>query len=94
MAECRNRRVAFQNRVRADASIATNGDGTQTQFTVFNACILEIDRIADAGTVANHQQVGRAQGDRTDHHIPPDPRSQCAQPPRVERRATKQIRRR
>ena len=63
MAESAQCRVAFQYDIRADTGIRADGDGTQTQLAVFDACILEIDGIANAGPVANHQQIGRAQGD-------------------------------
>ena len=61
---------------------------------MFNARVFKVDGVADAGAVANHQQIGCAQRDRADHHVAPDFCPQCAQPPGVERRAAEQIDRR
>ena len=77
--------VAFDHYIRADADLVANIDATEYQLTAFNACVFQRHGVANAGAVADTQQIRGAHCHRTQIGFTPNPGPQRTQPHRMQR---------
>ena len=83
--------VAFDDDVGADAGLGADLDAAQVQQAAFDARILQIDRVADAGAGADGHQLGHADGHRAQVRIGTHARAEQTQPRRIQRRAVDHV---
>ncbi len=83
--------VALQHHVGADAGLGADVDASQVQQAAFDAGVLQVHGVADAGAGADRHQIGHAHGGRAQGDLGAHARAQRAQPQRVQRRAVDHV---